>query len=131
VRGTSGNGFLKISYFAPGNVTAAMRTGAHRTVTLVDGAEAAIRVAVKPDKRKLTKKQGKRTTILGRSLTLAISASSTFDPVQRDAARLKVRTARFRSQLPPPPRKQPVQSRFSILDIVPAKIGGLGSGRFR
>lgn len=131
VRGNPGNAFFAVTYFAPGNVTAAMRTGTHRTPTLVDGEEAAIRVVVTPNKKKLTKKQGRRTTILRRSLTLAISASSTFDPAQRDSARLKVRTARFVSQLPPPPRKQPVQSRFGILDTMPVRIGGLGSGRFR
>lgn len=64
VRGTAGNSFFDIVYFAPGNVTAAMRTGTHRSHTLVDGAETAIRVEVKPNKRKLMKNESKRTTIL-------------------------------------------------------------------
>ena len=92
VRGTSGNSFFAVAYFAPTNVTAAMRSGTHRTAALVNGAEASIRISVKPDKKKLTKKKGKRTTILRKSLTLSITASSTFNPAQRDAASLKVQT---------------------------------------
>jgi hypothetical protein len=101
VRGTSGNGFFEVTYFAPGNVTAAMKTGTHRTATLTDGAEEAIRVTVKPNKSKLTKKSSDRVTLLRKSLILAITASSTFDPAQSDAASLKAQTKRLVSKLPP------------------------------
>jgi len=131
VRGTSGNRFFKIAYFARGNVTAAMRTGTHRTPTLADGAEAAIRVAVKPDRRKLTRMQVGRTTILRRSLIVSISANSTFDPARRDAATLNVRTKRSVPQHAPAPQKKPPRSPIGIQDARPANVGSIGSDPVR
>lgn len=92
VRGTPGTALFNVTYFAPANVTAAMRTGNHRTPALSDGAGASIRIAIKPNLKKLTVKKGRRTTILRKSLTLSITGRSTFNPALSDAASLKVDT---------------------------------------
>jgi hypothetical protein len=92
VRGTSGNGFFDVAYFAPANVTAAMRAGTYLSPAHLEGAETSIRIAITPNKKKLTRKVGKRTTILRKSLTLSITGTSTFAPALSDTASLRVET---------------------------------------
>ncbi len=91
VRAGKGNGFFKVAYFAPGNVTAALLSGSHRTPVLKSGdAEAAIRVSVKPNKRKLTKKKGGKNTILKKTLNLPVAAESVSNPAAKDKATIRV-----------------------------------------
>ncbi len=87
-----GNAFFKVTYLAPANATAKLTAGTHLTSELAPGAEARIRIEVKPNKKKLTKKKGKRTRILKKTLALPIQATSTVDPALQDAATLRVQT---------------------------------------
>jgi hypothetical protein len=94
VRALDGNANFRVAYFGPGgNLTAALVAGSYRTPELESAdAGVAIRARVTPDRRRLTRRQGGRTTILRRSVFLTVTATSTFDPSIRDAASIQVRT---------------------------------------
>lgn len=94
VRGGGGNAFFAVSYLgAGGNVTAAMLTGRHLTPE-IDSSRAPDRqtVRVTPNKRKLTKKKGRRVTIARKTLTLSIGASAVGAKASPDAAAIRVQT---------------------------------------
>jgi hypothetical protein len=55
-------------------------------------APVAIRATIKPNKKKLTKKKGKKTMILKKTHLLSLRLSSTFDPSTVDAATIRVQT---------------------------------------
>jgi sugar lactone lactonase YvrE len=93
VRAGKGNTYFAVSYFAPGNATSALLRGTYVTPELVaGGGTSSIRVAVKPNKRKLTKKKGKRATILKKTLSMEFTATSTADPVVRATGVMRVKT---------------------------------------
>jgi len=93
VRATRGNGLFRVNYFAPGNATASLLAGTYRTPILGDsGAASVIRATVSPNKKRLTRKRGTRTTILRKTFSLVLHANSTSDTALGDTASLRVRT---------------------------------------
>lgn len=93
-RAGKGNGFFKVTYHAPtGNATASLLAGSYRTARVANGVgSVSIRIAVKPNKKKLTRSKGGRPSTLRKTLTLPVSASSTFQPSTGDAASVQVKT---------------------------------------
>ena len=94
---TGGSALFAVSYFGPtGNITAGLLTGAYTTPEMDENtAPVAIRATIKPNKKKLTKKNGKKTMILKKTHLLSLRLSSTFDPSIVDAATIRVQTKRF------------------------------------
>jgi len=94
VRGTAGNGFFRVSYFAPeGNVTAGLVTGTHRTAAIdEDDGPIALRAVVIPNKKKLTRKKGNKTKILKKNFSIVLQASSTAWPAAGDGGTIRVQT---------------------------------------
>lgn len=93
VRGTPGNGFCKINFLAPGNVTSAMIAGTFRTPTLASAdAPLSMRVQFLPNKKKLTKKRGKRKVTLRKTFTTTVRATPTVSTADADAATIRVQT---------------------------------------
>lgn len=94
VSGSGGSALFSVSYSGPGgNITAGMLSGTYRTPEMVENdASIPIRATISPNKKKLTKKKGKRTLILKKTHTLLIRATSTFDSITMDAATISVRT---------------------------------------
>lgn len=94
LRGDRGNAFFKVAYLATtGNVTAAVLAGTYRTPMIdADDGSVLLRVAVTPNKKKLTKQKRKTKVILRKTLVLPFSASSSLDPAIRDAASIRVQT---------------------------------------
>jgi hypothetical protein len=93
---TGGSALFAVSYFGPtGNITAGLLTGAYTTPEMDENtAPVAIRATIKPNKKKLTKKNGKKTMILKKTHLLSLRLSSTFDPSIEDAATIRVQTKR-------------------------------------
>jgi len=91
---TGGSALFAVSYFGPtGNITAGLLTGAYTTPEMDENtAPVAIRATIKPNKKKLTKKNGKKTMILKKTHLLSLRLSSTFDPSIEDAASIRVQT---------------------------------------
>lgn len=93
VRGTPGNGFCKINFLAPGNVTSAMIAGTFRTPQLASSdAPLSMRVQFIPNKKKLTKKRGKRSVTLRKTFTTSVRASATVSTADADSASIRVQT---------------------------------------
>lgn len=92
--GTGGNALFAVAYLGDaGNVTGQMLTGTLRTPVLVEGDEAvAVRVSVVPNRKKLSKKKGKRTVTLKKTQGISVKAISDFDPSIGDQAIISVRT---------------------------------------
>lgn len=92
--GTGGNALFAVAYLGDaGNVTGQMLTGTLRTPVLVQGDEAvAVRVSVVPNRKKLSKKKGKRTVTLKKTQGISVKAISDFDPSIGDQAIISVRT---------------------------------------
>lgn len=92
--GTGGSALFAVSYFGPtGNITAGLLTGAYTTPEMDENtARVAIRATIKPNKKKLTKKKGKKTRILKKTHLLSLRLSSTFEPSTVDAATIRVQT---------------------------------------
>lgn len=94
VRATDGNAFFRVTYLGPeGNITVALLTGTYQSPELTSGdGGRSVQTIVSPNKKKLTKKMGKRSRILSKSHPLTITATSTFDSAIVDAATIQVRT---------------------------------------
>lgn len=94
VRGSAGSVLCGISYFASGaNVTAGLLTGNYRTAEIAEGDEAtSLMVQFSPNKKKLTKKKGKRSKILKKTFTTLVRADSTQGPAVMDAASISAQT---------------------------------------
>lgn len=93
VFGSRGNGFFKVSYFGPGNITAAVNLGTYTTPTL-DSTDAPvlIRQNVVPDKKKIVKKKGKKKVTLKKTLTSTIRATASSNPALADSGLLIYKT---------------------------------------
>ena len=91
---TGGSALFAVSYFGPtGNITAGLLTGAYTTPEMDENtARVAIRATIKPNKKKLTKKNGEKTRILKKTHLLSLRLSSTFEPSTVDAATIRVQT---------------------------------------
>lgn len=78
-RATKGNSMFRVSYSGPGgNLTAALTRGAYTTSTLEAGTAAVlVRGKVIPNKRKLTKRIGKRVVTLRKTFNGTVTASAT------------------------------------------------------
>jgi hypothetical protein len=94
VRGSTGSTLCGIAYFdGAANVTAGLLSGSYRTAEIADGDEAtALRVQFSPNKKKLTKKKGKRSKILKKSFSTLVRADSTQGPAVMDAASIRAQT---------------------------------------
>jgi len=95
VNAERGNSLFNVLYRGPAgnNLTAVLIKGPYRTPAMdASDAPLAIRATVTPNKRKLAKKRGRRTTILRRSFTTAIGVRSATDPSIRDAGSIRVQT---------------------------------------
>ena len=94
VSGTGGSALFTVSYSGPeGNITAGLLAGTYRTPEMDETAEPVpIRATITPNKKKLTKKKGKKTFLLKKNHTILIRATSTFDPATGDAASISVQT---------------------------------------
>jgi arylsulfatase A-like enzyme len=89
-----GNTYFAVTYFGPGgNMTASLLTGTYRTPELQQrDSPVSIRATITPNKRRLTRKVGKRTVIVRKTHTLLIHAKSTFDPSTSDSASIRIQT---------------------------------------
>ncbi|MBL9160907.1 MAG: SUMF1/EgtB/PvdO family nonheme iron enzyme [Verrucomicrobiales bacterium] len=94
VSGSGGSALFAVSYSGPeGNITAGLLTGTYRTPEMdQDNAPVSIRATITPNKKKLTKKKGKKTVILKKTHVLSLRVTSTFDPAIEDAAKISVQT---------------------------------------
>jgi formylglycine-generating enzyme required for sulfatase activity len=93
-RATGGSALFAVSYFGPaGNVTAGLLTGTYVTPEMNENDTAiVIRASITPNKKKLTKKKGKKVKILKKTHVLSLRVSSSFDPTIGDAAVISART---------------------------------------
>lgn len=75
------------------NITAAVTAGTYQTpsISLGNGA-VSIRATITPNKKKIVKKKGKKTTILRKTFTSTIRATSVTTPAISASGRLTVRT---------------------------------------
>lgn len=75
------------------NITAAVTAGTYQTpsISLGNGA-VSIRATITPNKKKIVKKKGKKTTILKKTFTSTIRATSVTTPAISASGRLTVRT---------------------------------------
>lgn len=94
VNATRGSTLFKTVYLGPaGNITAGLTSGAYRTPAVDEGdAPLAIRAKVTPNKRKLTRKPGRRSVVLQRAFTATFAARATSDAGLQDSGSIKVRT---------------------------------------
>lgn len=94
VQAGRGNAFFKVVYTGPGgNITAALNAGSFTTAVLTQGGPTvSIRATVTPNKKKLTKKRGKKTTTLKKTFTTNIKASAATKPAISDTAQIQVKT---------------------------------------
>ncbi|MCB1204791.1 MAG: SUMF1/EgtB/PvdO family nonheme iron enzyme [Verrucomicrobiae bacterium] len=92
VAGGRGTSFFKVTYMAPGNITAAVLAGNYLTGALEGGEEVPMTISVTPNKRKLSKKKGRKTKILKKTLLLSLRAESLWDSEVGDQATLRVQT---------------------------------------
>lgn len=94
LQATGGSALFGVAYFAAeGNITSGMLAGTYVTGEMDHQDEAvAIRTSITPNKKKLIRKKGKRTTILKRSHVLVLRASSLADPEVVDSAAIRVQT---------------------------------------
>ncbi|MCB1206818.1 MAG: SUMF1/EgtB/PvdO family nonheme iron enzyme, partial [Verrucomicrobiae bacterium] len=92
--GTGGNSLFAVSYYdSVGNITAAMRAGTYETSEMDgDSPDLALRSVVVPNKRKLTKKKGRKTIILKKGFAARIRAESGFDSSIFDEGLMRVLT---------------------------------------
>ncbi len=92
--GMPGSSLFSVSYQGPaGNMTAGLIAGTANTPDMDDAdTPIAIRTTITPNKKRLTKKQGKRRFILKRSHTTLVRATSTFDPGMSDFGIIGVQT---------------------------------------
>jgi hypothetical protein len=91
---TGGSALFAVSYFGPaGNITAGLLTGTYTTPEMDENtAPIVIRATITPNKKKLTKKRGKKLKILKKTHVLSLRLSSTLDPSIEDAASIQVQT---------------------------------------
>lgn len=93
VSATAGNKFFKVTYFAPGNVTASITRNAFLTPVLSSSsAPVSIRANVAPVKKQIVKKRGKRTTYLKKTFTSTIRGTALSSSARFDAAQIIVKT---------------------------------------
>lgn len=94
VRGGRRNRFFAVSYLAPtGNISSAMFSGAYRSPLLASGnAAVPIRVAIKPNKKKLTKERNGRVVLLRKTFQVPIRATATNGSGAFDSGTIRVRT---------------------------------------
>lgn len=94
VKGTGSNALFGVSYSGPeGNITAGLITGTYRTAEMDENvASVSLRVTISPNKKRLTKKNGKKNHILKKSHAVLIQAKSTLDPLIGDSALISVQT---------------------------------------
>ena len=94
VRTSGGNSFFQVAYYGiEGNITSDLLSGAYRTPELRSrDTPVSIRVSITPNKKKLKKTRSRKSMILRKSLSLTITATSTFDPTIQDMASILVRT---------------------------------------
>ena len=94
VRGGGGNALCSISFFdGSGNVSAGIVAGTYRTEELVSGdTPTSLSVKFSPNKRKLTKKKGRKTKILKKTFSTFVRADSTQGPASMDSATVRVQT---------------------------------------
>jgi uncharacterized repeat protein (TIGR02543 family) len=75
------------------NITAAVTAGTYQTPSISQGNGAvSIRATITPNKKKIVKKKGKKTTILRKTFTSTIRATSVTTPAISASGRLTVRT---------------------------------------
>lgn len=94
VRGSGGNALFAVSYLGnEGNVTAGILTGTYETAA-IDGEDGSVllRTVVTPNKKKLTKKKGKRKIILKKTFSSLFQVNSKAWPDATDAATIGVQT---------------------------------------
>lgn len=91
---TGGSAFFAVTYLGPeGNITAGLLTGTYETPEMTDESSGvSIRATITPNKKKLTKKKGKKPFILKKTQVLSLRLKSTFDPAIEDAATISVQT---------------------------------------
>lgn len=89
-----GSALCGIAYFqGSANVTAGLLAGTFRTASLAEGDDpVAVRVQFSPNKKKLTKKSGRKSKILKKSFSTLVRANSTQGPLATDAASIQVQT---------------------------------------
>jgi hypothetical protein len=94
VRGNAGNGFCKISYLgSSGNVTGAIVSGTFQTPQLTGSDDpVALTIQFIPDKKKLIKDRGRRTTTVRRLFSSTLRATSTTVTADADTAHVRVQT---------------------------------------
>lgn len=94
VNATRGSTLFKTVYLGPaGNITAGLTSGAYRTPAMDEGdAPLAIRATLTPNKRKLTRKSGRRSVVLRKNFTATIAARATSDAGLHDSGSIKVQT---------------------------------------
>lgn len=94
VGGTGGSALFKVIYSgASGNLTAGIVSNRYET-TLIGESDSpfVLKVAVSPNKKKLTKKKGGRAVILKKTLSLLIRARAVSDPSVGDGGQISVKT---------------------------------------
>lgn len=94
VQGSGGGIYFQVLYLGPeGNVTAGLLTGTHETPLLDHSDEAIpVRMIVTPNKKKLSKKKGKRVVTLRKSQRFSVRATSTAHASSSDEAAIVVGT---------------------------------------
>ncbi|MCB1202809.1 MAG: SUMF1/EgtB/PvdO family nonheme iron enzyme [Verrucomicrobiae bacterium] len=91
---TGGSPLFAVSYFGnEGNITASLLAGTYESPEMTElNPDIGFRAKVTPNKKKLTKKKGKKVKILKKTQSLLIRLQSTFDPEIEDFATITVQT---------------------------------------
>lgn len=94
LRGRAGSSLFAVTYRGPaGNMTASLITGTANTPQMDDAdLPFTIRTTITPNKKKLTRKQKKRTISLRKSHTTMVRATSDFDPAMSDLGIIRATT---------------------------------------
>lgn len=94
LRGNGGNSFCRINYLGKtGNITGAIITGTFRSPAMSRSDDAiAFRVFFSPNKKKLSKKRGKRSIILRRTFASLLQTGATTGSAVTDRASIRVST---------------------------------------
>lgn len=94
LQGNGGSRLCSINYLGEtGNITSAIITGTFRSPEISRTDDAiAFRVLFSPNKKKLTKKRGKRTTIRRRTFASLLQTGATTETADPDRASLRVQT---------------------------------------
>jgi hypothetical protein len=94
LQGNGGSRLCSISYLGDaGNITGAIITGTFRSPAISRGDDAiAFRVLFSPNKKKLTKKRGKRTIIRRRTFASLLQTGATTGSADPDRASIRVST---------------------------------------